>query len=80
MCYTISLHVVCSALCVVILINMCCNLNLFYVPYFKFLYNYFFKFIIHKMNSEMVKSKMMMLAGREKTDVTDADMIVHWML
>jgi hypothetical protein len=56
---------------------MCCNLNLFYVPYFKFLYNYFFKFIIHKMNSEMIKSKIVMLAGREKTDVTDADMIVH---
>jgi hypothetical protein len=29
------------------------------------------------MNSEMVKFKIVMLAGREKTDVTDADMIVH---
>jgi hypothetical protein len=68
-CYIISLHAVCSTLCVVISINMCCNPNLFYVPYFKFLCNYFLKFIIHKINSEMVKSGMVMLTGREKVDV-----------
>jgi hypothetical protein len=34
---------------------MCCNFNLFYVSYFKFLYNYFIKFIVHKINFEMVK-------------------------
>jgi hypothetical protein len=28
------------------------------------------------MNSEMVKCKMVMLTGREKTDVTDADVVV----
>jgi hypothetical protein len=28
------------------------------------------------MNSEMVKSRMMILTGREKTDVADADVIV----
>jgi hypothetical protein len=27
---------------------------LFYVSYFKFLCNYFFKFIIHKMNSKII--------------------------
>jgi hypothetical protein len=35
---------------------------------------------IHKMNSEMVKSRMMMLTGREMTDVVDADVTVGWML
>jgi hypothetical protein len=34
---------------------------------------YFLKFIIHKINSKMVKSKMMKLTGREKTDVDNAD-------
>jgi hypothetical protein len=32
------------------------------------------------MNSEMVKFRMMMLTGREMTDVVDADVIVGWML
>jgi hypothetical protein len=57
-CYIISLHGVGSTLCVVILINMCCNPNLFYVPYFKFLCNYFFKFVVHKINSKIIKSEM----------------------
>jgi hypothetical protein len=47
-----------STLCVVISINMCCNPNLFYILYFNFLYNCFLKFVVYKMNYEMVKFKM----------------------
>jgi hypothetical protein len=32
------------------------------------------------MNSEMVKSEMLMLMGREKADVADVDAAVVWML
>jgi hypothetical protein len=32
------------------------------------------------MNSKMVKSVMVVLTGREKVDVADADMVVGWML
>jgi hypothetical protein len=32
------------------------------------------------MNFEMVKSEMVVLAGREKTDVADIDMTLGWML
>jgi hypothetical protein len=32
--------------------------RLFYVSYFKFLYNYFLNFIVQKINSKMVKSRM----------------------
>jgi hypothetical protein len=32
------------------------------------------------MNSEIVKSKMMVLTRREKTNVTDTDMTMRWML
>jgi hypothetical protein len=64
-------------LCVVISINMCCNPKLFYVPYFKFLCNYFLKFVAHKINFEMVKSGMVVLTEKEKTDVTDADVSVE---
>jgi hypothetical protein len=32
------------------------------------------------MNSEIVKSKMMVLTTREKTNVTDTDMTMRWML
>jgi hypothetical protein len=35
----------------------------------------FLKFVIHKMNSEMV-----VLTGRKNVDVTDADVVVVWML
>jgi hypothetical protein len=31
---------------------------------------YFFKFIVHKINYEMVKFKMVVLTVRENTDVT----------
>jgi hypothetical protein len=37
--------------------------NLFYVSYFKFLCNYFLKFLVYKINSEIIKSKMMELIG-----------------
>jgi hypothetical protein len=32
------------------------------------------------MNSEMVKSVMVVLTGREKTDMSDTDVAVDWML
>jgi hypothetical protein len=32
------------------------------------------------MNSEMVKSGMVVLIGREKTNVTDVDVAMDWML
>jgi hypothetical protein len=32
------------------------------------------------MNSELFKSGMVVLTGREKTDVTGADIVVDWML
>jgi hypothetical protein len=35
--------------------------------------DYFLKYIVHELNYEMVKSKMMVLAGRENTDITNAD-------
>jgi hypothetical protein len=47
------------------------------VSYFKFLYNYFLKFVVHKINSEMVKFVMMVLTERKKTDVTDANVAVR---
>jgi hypothetical protein len=36
----------------------------------------FIKFVIHKMNFEMVKSKMVVLTEREKTNVTDTDVTI----
>jgi hypothetical protein len=54
------------------------------VLYFEFICDvisiYFLKFIVHEMNSEMVKFRMVMLTGRGNADVTDADMTVGWML
>jgi hypothetical protein len=38
----------------------------------------FIKFVVHEMNSKMIKSRMVMLTGREKTDV--ADVVVGWIL
>jgi hypothetical protein len=55
---------------------MCCNPNLFYVPYFKILCNCFLKFIVHEINFEIVKSKIAVLIEREKTDVANADIAV----
>jgi hypothetical protein len=42
--------------------------------------DYFLKFVIHELNSEMVNSGMVVLIGRENTDVTDADVAVGWKL
>jgi hypothetical protein len=53
---------------------------LFYVSYFKFLCNYFLKFVVHKINSKMVKSWMVVLTEKEKADVDDTDVIVDLML
>jgi hypothetical protein len=47
--------------------------NLFYILYFKFLCNCFLKFVAHKMNSKIIKSEIVVLTGREKTDMADAD-------
>jgi hypothetical protein len=38
--------------------------------------DYFLKFVFHELNSEMVKSRMVVLTEREKTDVTNADVAV----
>jgi hypothetical protein len=35
-----------------------------------FSYNYFLNFVVHKINSEIVKSVIMILTRREKTDMT----------
>jgi hypothetical protein len=40
----------------------------------------FLKFIVHKLNSEIVKSRMVVLTGREKVDVADANVAVGWKL
>jgi hypothetical protein len=54
-------------LCVVISINMYHILN-FYV--------FFLKFIVHKINSEIIKFRMVLLTRRENADVINADMTV----
>jgi hypothetical protein len=41
---------------------------------------YVLKFVVHKINYEMVKSEMVKLIRREKADVTNADVVVCWML
>jgi hypothetical protein len=45
----------------------------------------FIKFVVHKMKSEMVKSRMVVLTEREKSDVTDTNvtgscslLLKHW--
>jgi hypothetical protein len=45
-----------------------------------FLYNCFLNFVVQKMNSKMVKFGMVVLTGREKSDVADANVVVGWML
>jgi hypothetical protein len=46
---------------VINLIDMYCNFNYYIIR--------FLKFVVHKMNYEMVKSKIVVLTGREKTVV-----------
>jgi hypothetical protein len=36
----------------------------------------FIKFIVHKINSEMIKSEMVVLSERENVDVTDIDVVM----
>jgi hypothetical protein len=55
---------------------MCCNPNLFYVSYFRFLYNCFLKFIVQKIIFEMFKSGVVILTRRQNANITDADVIV----
>jgi hypothetical protein len=50
---------------------MCCNSNLFYVSYYNFLYNYFLKSFVHKINFKIIKSRTVKLAEREKTNVAN---------
>jgi hypothetical protein len=50
--------------------------NLFYISYLNFLCNYFLKFIAHKIDSKIVKSEMVMLISREKTNVVSIDVVV----
>jgi hypothetical protein len=38
--------------------------------------DYFIKFVIHELNSKMVKSGMVVLTERRKTNVADVDMTV----
>jgi hypothetical protein len=40
----------------------------------------YLKFIIHEINFKIVKSGIVVLIGREKIDLADADVAVHWML
>jgi hypothetical protein len=48
--------------------------------YFKFLCNYFLKFVVHEINSKMVKSGTMVLTRRVNANLTDADVVMGWML
>jgi hypothetical protein len=38
--------------------------------------DYFLKFVVHKLNYEMVESEMVVLTERERTVVVDADVAV----
>jgi hypothetical protein len=38
--------------------------------------DYFLKFVVHELNSKIVKSKIMILTVRENIDMTDAYMTV----
>jgi hypothetical protein len=38
------------------------------------------KFVVYKINFEMVKSEIMVLIRREKTDMNDVDVPVRWMM
>jgi hypothetical protein len=40
----------------------------------------FLKFVVHRMNSEIVKTKIVMLTVREKTNMTNIDVVVNWMV
>jgi hypothetical protein len=42
--------------------------------------NYFLKLIIYELNSEMVKSKIVLLIEKEKADVADANVVMRYIL
>jgi hypothetical protein len=42
--------------------------------------DYFLKFVVHELNSEMVKSEMVVLIERENAGVADANVAVGWKL
>jgi hypothetical protein len=42
--------------------------------------NYFLKLIIYELNSEMVKSKIVLLIEKEKADVADANVVMGYIL
>jgi hypothetical protein len=44
--------------------------------YFKFLCNYFLKFVFYEINSKIVKFEIVVLIEIEKTDMTDTDISV----
>jgi hypothetical protein len=52
-------------------------LKLFYVSYFKFLCNYFIKFVVHKINSKIIKSEMVVLTIRGKVNVANTDVVMN---
>jgi hypothetical protein len=56
------------------------NFPIYFMYHVLFVFNYFLKFIIHKMNYKIVKSEIMVLTRKEKTDVTGADVVMNWML
>jgi hypothetical protein len=56
-------------LCVVIPIYFMYRILNFYV-------SVFLKFIVHEINSKMVKFRMVVLTGREKANMTDANVVV----
>jgi hypothetical protein len=43
-----------------------------------FLYNCFLNFVVQKMNSKMVKSRMVVLTEREKSDVAMGWLLEPW--
>jgi hypothetical protein len=41
---------------------------------------YFLKFVIHKINSKIIKSEIVKLTRRENVDIADADVVVDRIL
>jgi hypothetical protein len=72
------LHALGNTLCVVISISIYYNCN-YYVLLFKLIYNlvYFLKFVVYKINSEMIKSGMVVLIEKENNDVININMTVN---
>jgi hypothetical protein len=57
-----------------------CNLNE-YVSYFKILYIYFLKFVVLRMNSKMIKFRIVVLTTRENDNFKLDDVVLYrWLL